>query len=305
MDEKGCSIEDVREALSHLSPDCDRDTWVRRAMAIKSEFHDDGFATWDEWSQDGSTYNAAAARDTWKSIKAEGGITIASLFKEAGEAGYQSPQRSDAERKRRAAEAEERREKVRARQEREAAVHAEKVRTCAARAMKIWDGLPDSGGSPYLGRKRVRAFGVRFSRGSIVVPLRNPEFELVGLQFIDGDGAKRFLTGTPKKGAFHMLGSPAPSDDGEPAVIWIAEGYATAATVHQATGCAAVVAFDCGNLLPVARAMRYLYPDARLAFAADNDAGTDGNPGVTCANRAAAEVGGVVWVPQWPAEEAA
>lgn len=305
MEFKSCCLEDVREALSFLSPDCDRSTWVRYAMAIKAEFGEAGFSPWDEWSRDGASYNERAARSTWKSVKGQGGITIATLFAAAYEAGYRAPRRSEEQQAEREAAAAKRREKVRKEQERAAAMEAEKIRTCAARAAKIWGGLPDSGTSPYLDRKRVRAFGVRFSRGSVVVPVRNTEWDLVGLQFIDPDGSKVFLTGTPKSGAFHMLGSPAPSGDGEVPVIWIAEGYATAATIHQATGCAAVVAFDCWNLLPVGRCIRHLYPDATLAFAADNDADNPDNPGVNCAQKAAAELGGVVWVPQWPSQEAA
>ena len=101
----------------------------------------------------------------------------------------------------------------------------------SARARRIFEKLPDSGTSEYLKRKGVRAYGLRFSRGSIVVPVRDERGDLVGLQFIDGEGAKKFLTGTAKRGAWHWVG-----ELGNRGPVAIAEGYATAATIHEATG---------------------------------------------------------------------
>ena len=120
----------------------------------------------------------------------------------------------------------------------------------------------------------------------MVVPVRNIGGELVGLQFIDADGDKKFLTGTPKTGCFHLIGELAPR-----APLIIAEGYATAASVHMATQYPAVVAFDAGNLLPVARAWRDAAPDQEIIIAADNDAATAGNPGLMKARAAALAVG--------------
>jgi putative DNA primase/helicase len=148
-------------------------------------------------------------------------------------------------------------------------------RQCAERARQTWTNLRDSGASPYLQRKKVMAFGVRFARGTVVVPVCVATGALVGLQFIGPDGDKKFLTGTPKKGAFHMLGIYAPAESGSHQIL-IAEGYATAATVHMATGLPTVMAFDAGNLKPVALALRALYPDARFAFCADDDVGEPG-----------------------------
>jgi len=184
--------------------------------------------------------------------------------------------------------------RIRAEAEAERKARAEEA---ARRAASIWPKLPDTGKSAYLDKKQVRAYGVRFSRGSIVVPVRNDRYELVGLQFIGPDGEKKFLTGTPKQGCFHLIGEL--PEDNPKALLWIAEGYATAATVHMATSCPVAVAFDAGNLVPVARALRALAPDTRIAIAADNDAATPGNPGVTKAREAALAVGGVAVVPQF------
>lgn len=175
----------------------------------------------------------------------------------------------------------------------------DRYKAAADKAAVIWPKLPDNGASNYLNKKRVGAYGVRFSRGSIVVPVRDVAGTLRGLQWIDPSGDKKFLTGTEKRGGFHLIGdSPAPSD--KEAVLWIAEGYATAASVFMATGQSCVVAFDKGNLGPVCLLLREKLPYARLAIAADNDCETDGNPGVVYARQAAEAVGAVVVVPQWP-----
>lgn len=163
---------------------------------------------------------------------------------------------------------------------------------CKSRAAKIWAALGDSGASDYLDKKQVSAWGVKFSRGSIVVPVRNIEGELLGLQFIAPDSTKRFLTGTPKKGAFHFVG-----DDSPRTPLAIAEGYATAATVHQATGWPCVVAFDAGNLMPVCRALRDKWPERELIICGDDDTETEGNPGRTKATLAAQAVGARVVFP--------
>lgn len=152
---------------------------------------------------------------------------------------------------------------------------AEARRACAERARKTWENLPEAGASPYLQRKRVLAFGVRFARGTVVVPVRVATGALVGLQFIAPDGGKIFLTGTPKKGAFHFIGNYQPEASGTNLIL-LAEGYATAATVHMATGLPVAVAFDAGNLMPVVQALRALYPDARFVLCGDDDAGEPG-----------------------------
>lgn len=168
----------------------------------------------------------------------------------------------------------------------------------AERARRILAKLPDSGTSDYLRRKGVRAWGLRFSRGSVVVPLHDERGELVGLQFIDGEGTKKFLTGTAKRGAWHWVGDPA-----ERGPLAVAEGYATAATVHEATGWPVAVAFDAGNLMPVAVAVRRRFPGRLVVVCADNDHATAGNPGVTKATQACERVAGVLAVPAFNVPE--
>lgn len=162
-----------------------------------------------------------------------------------------------------------------------------------AKALRCWDAAkPANPGHDYLKRKAVAADGIRQSRDRLIVPLRDRAGVLHSLQFIGPDGTKRFLTGGRKQGCFHLIGAA-----GE--TILIAEGYATAASLHAATGLPVAVAFDCGNLRPVATALKSAYPAARLILCADDDHLTEGNPGMTHAHAAAADIGAAVIRPEF------
>lgn len=164
------------------------------------------------------------------------------------------------------------------------------------RAEAIWTAAQTANDDhPYLARKNVRSFGLRVHKGLIVVPMRDTAGALRSLQFISPEGEKRFLTGGQKRGCYATIGKP-----GEK--IFIAEGYATAATIHEATGEAVVVAFDAGNLEPVARAMREKFADLEIIITADNDRATKGNPGLTQGAQAAAAVGGRMIYPDFADE---
>ena len=176
-----------------------------------------------------------------------------------------------------------------ARAEEQAAVQA----AARQRAAKLWArSHPATNAHPYLQRKRVQAIGVRQLRDMLVIPARDVAGTLHTLQFISPDGSKRFLTGGRIRGCYYAIGRPV-------GVLLLAEGLATASTLHMATGAAVAVCFNCGNLEPVARALRAKFPKLRLIVCADNDAGTPGNPGVTHARAAARAVGGFVAVPQF------
>ena len=166
------------------------------------------------------------------------------------------------------------------------------VRAAArVRAAKLWDrGRPASNDHPYLTKKRVGAYGVRDLRGQLVIPMRDAGGTLHSLQFIGADGRKTYLTGGRKRGCYFAIGRPG-------AAICICEGYATAATVFEATGQATACAFDAGNLEPVARSLRGKFPDARITICADDDAETPGNPGISHAEAAARAVHGYLAVP--------
>lgn len=159
-----------------------------------------------------------------------------------------------------------------AEQQRAAAKAAEAERqaeaeTAANKAKRLWDTAREEGASAYLDRKKVRAFGIRFGFNSrLMVPLRDMAGELQGVQWISPDGDKIFGTGTRKEGRFHRIGEIDPAKP-----LAFAEGYATGASVHMATGWPVIVCFDAGNLDAVVPQWRKLYPELQLVIAADDD----------------------------------
>jgi len=166
---------------------------------------------------------------------------------------------------------------------------------CRKRASTLWRAAGEIDAShPYLTRKGIKPYRTRVHAGRIVIPIADTSNVLHGLQFIAADGSKRFLTGTAKAGCFHLIGGLSPAAD---SVLAIAEGFATAATIHAATGWPTAAAFDAGNLESVALALRSKYPIARIVICADNDHGTQGNPGLTKGLSAARAVNGNVIAP--------
>jgi len=139
----------------------------------------------------------------------------------------------------------------------------------ADKAAHIWSqAKPAPADHPYLANKRVQPFGARCRGGVLVLPIIDGEGRLRSLQFIDGTGSKRFLTGGQKKACFILVSSPERAKK-----IVIAEGFATGATLSENMPDATVfAALDAGNLQPVAEAIRQKYPDAELIIACDFDA---------------------------------
>lgn len=171
---------------------------------------------------------------------------------------------------------------------------AERQAKAKRRAKWVWNHSKPADSHPYLTAKQVQPHGVRLYKGTLVVPLRDANGELHSLQFIGADGAKRFLTGGRVQACFHTIG-----DLTAHSLIYICEGYATVATVHEASGQPCLVSFNCGNLKVVAEAARQKWPNANLVLAADNDQWKPGNPGVTKATEAASAVGAKLVVPQF------
>lgn len=178
----------------------------------------------------------------------------------------------------------------RQRLEAEAMAHAK----AAARAVKLWEcGKPATNAHPYLQIKRVRSYGLRTLGAALMVPVRHANGTLSSLQFIKADCEKKFLSGGNIRGCYCPIGRPVNN------TLLIAEGYATAATLHQVTGHAVAIAFNAGNLIEVARLLRQKFPTSTFVLCADDDRATPGNRGITAARAAAAAVGGVVAIPEF------
>lgn len=145
---------------------------------------------------------------------------------------------------------------------------------------------------PYLLKKQIPAIGIRQLGQQLVIPILDGYGALHSLQFIGEDGRKTFLTG----GA--IVGNCCPIGDfAEPETILVCEGYATGISLHCASGLPVIVAFNAGNLKPVAASLRLRYPHAALVICSDDDRWTEGNPGKRKAEDAAAAVNGFAIIP--------
>lgn len=130
-----------------------------------------------------------------------------------------------------------------------------------------------------------------FKRGTIAIPLRDENNQLWSLQAINSTGTKLFPKHSRKAGCYHVIGVLTGAK-----VVAIAEGYATAASIHMATDWPVVVAFDAGNIINVAPHIRQQCPDAKILICADRD---ENGKGQTKAAEAAALIGANVVLPNF------
>jgi len=129
----------------------------------------------------------------------------------------------------------------------------------------IWAACRPVDVHPYLSRKGIKPHGTRVNAsGALAVPFLNRDQQLQTLQTIAGDGAKRFLAGAKAKGSAAILGDPRNA-----ATVIVCEGFATAATIEEATGYPVIAAGSRGALTEGARMARYFAPQARVVIAAD------------------------------------
>jgi len=179
----------------------------------------------------------------------------------------------------------------------------------------IWEAAAPVSQSAYLQSKDVAAAGLREGRhgqhitvrgedgnerqksiaGMLIVPVRGADGEMASLQLIQPDGAKMFLPNGRMDAGHFAVG-----DVNRPGPLLIAEGYATAATVHELTGHPVLVAFNAGNLGKVAELYRAQYPERAIYVAGDTDREKPSNVGRTKAEEAAAAIGGKALFPVFP-----
>ncbi|KQY83713.1 DUF5906 domain-containing protein [Pelomonas sp. Root1444] len=209
----------------------------------------------------------------------------------------------------------------------------------AARAASGWAKCSrEAGANAYLTRKGLppgQLYGARITgQGNLVIPLADARARVWGLQVIYSDPAVKakkgrdkdyWPQGLAKQGHFHLIGLV-----GRGSVVLLCEGFATGASLHEATGLPVAIAFDAGNLLPVAKALAAQHKGVRIMVCADDDwlqkcracghltpveagpgcahCGAEhkgDNAGVSCASAAAMAVGGA-WVrPEFPAQRPA
>ncbi|MGE0289665.1 MAG: DUF5906 domain-containing protein [Bradyrhizobium sp.] len=212
--------------------------------------------------------------------------------------------------------------------QKEAARRLKKERDQEAKTASRWAALVWSGSDPcteheYLARKGIQSHGLRVlntieripltdmddsnawrltqALGALVVPMHDPHGNVNGIQFIYPRGharAKKFQrdkefwpSGMAMGGTFGLIGGVHRAG-----ILLVCEGYATAASLHEATGQSVAYAFSANNLAKAGKLLRKLHPRVRLLFCADDDYLTDGNPGVTHASRAQAEIELTAWI---------
>lgn len=262
------SEQKIEFALGFI-PAEEREVWVRMAMAIKSELGDSGFDIWDRWSRTANNYSASAAKSVWKSCKGAGGTTIATLFHEAMACGWKDsktcalPTEAQMEARRRAAAERLTAENIeieRARHEaaKKAAwiMHQTKPEEHAYLDSKGWKEMK---GAVWWPNERQNLLCIPMRVGSA----------LVGVQLINREGKKRYLTGQRTSGAEYLI-----ANNGHGAMDFWCEGYATGLSLRDCLQALKMryrihITFSAGNLEKMARAA-----GAGYVIADKDDSGT-------------------------------
>ncbi|MFA5703767.1 MAG: AAA family ATPase [Advenella sp.] len=166
----------------------------------------------------------------------------------------------------------------------------QKAERAAETVAYIWDnaGLA-SEDHPYLKRKQIQPHGIRITGdGRLIVPMFAGG-KLSSVQYIDSNGDKMYHSGGMVRGAFFELNAIESPDR-----IIFAEGFATAASIAEATHEMVVTCFSAAQIPNVVEIYRTRFPMVSFVIAADNDASGQGE---SYAYQAAAKSGAQVIIP--------
>lgn len=293
------SVSSIERGLTFIDA-TDRTTWINCGMAIKSELGESGFDVWDRWANTADNYSARAAAASWKGFDDGGGITIATVFGLAKDNGY----RHNSNDKPTPPTPEEIAQRE-AKRKADADALVKRRAAAASKAASIWNAplsaleatQPGVNEHSYIKRKGIQVHGAKVyhggltiggmtCNGALMIPMKL-NGKITSLQFINRDGEKRFLPDGEKGG--YLIGK---IEAGKP--VCICEGFATGASIHEATGHAVIVAFDAGNMMKLASALRANKPDIQIVLCADDD---ESGTGQRKAIEAAQAVGGLVAMP--------
>jgi phage/plasmid primase-like uncharacterized protein len=197
--------------------------------------------------------------------------------------------------------------------------HAEKQRIIekqeiAKKAERYFNSYSDSNrfnakNNRYLIAKNIieakNISGIKFTKeNQIVIPLTDTANKIHSLQYINQDGGKKFLRGGEKQGHFFLITTDNANNNNhkQDKEIYLAEGFATAASIHQAIGKPVAVCFDAGNIEHVLNNLKSAHPDKQFIIAADNDMWKETNTGKDKALIAAIKYGAKVILPQFKYE---
>jgi putative DNA primase/helicase len=143
----------------------------------------------------------------------------------------------------------------------------------------------------YLVKKGIKANGARVDgQGRLVIPIcSDGHHKVTSIQTIDRDGTKQFMYGGAVAGCWYHIGTLQGANH-----VCIAEGFATAASIHEATHLPVAIAFNAGNLKSTAESVRELVGlSCTITICSDLD---DSGVGETKANEAAQLIGARVVV---------
>ena len=169
---------------------------------------------------------------------------------------------------------------------------------------KEWDLLTTPNEvTKYTHRKNIKPIGHVKTRPNIfgdhdlLIGIYDETDTFWGYQVIRPDGAKDFQEGQRIKGCFAKI-------DGDKKIIYIAEGYATAATIAESTKAQTYAAFSAWNMPLAAKSIRQKHPKAIIIICADNDKYKPelGNIGVEKATDAAKTIDASVGIPTFQDE---
>ena len=285
------NITELAKALACIPADLTRDEWVKIAAAWKSA--DGDFASWDEWSRSAANYDAKDAKNVWKSLTSNGGIGPRTLFYIARQYGYVGDgkipdQLLHMESNSHTATLDE-----------QLAINEKKYAVARVKAESILNACSiASCDHSYLKTKRIKPCLMPWldQWQRLVLPISDLQGNLHSLQFISPKGEKQFLSGGAVKTHFHQIWS---GDQG----FVICEGYATGVTLyrHYVPDYSVVVAFNAGNLKPVAEVFRKAFSDSQIVIAGDRD---KSGAGQQAAEEAALAVNGKLSIPPFLQSEA-
>lgn len=304
MEYNDLSLDTIESALSYLDFDS-REQWLYAGMALKHELGAGGFDVWIAWAKGSASFNLKNSKAQWTGFgRRKNDIKMGWLIYTAMNYGFRFENAKPisnaikAERKeaRRIAEIEEIEEAKKAK------IQAEKSKNTAHQR---WNSAIPCNSHPYLERKNILAHGTRVGKwvykddfgtlvteeNALLIPLYADE-KLVSMQAIfpkkvekNGVLTDKFLLYGAEKNGVYFKFEGMNNDD-----LLLCEGWATGATLHEATQKTTYVAIDSGNLINVARYLRDKYPLSRIIVCADNDQYKRANTGIKSAQSVACEV---------------
>lgn len=313
MEYQDLSLSTIERALSYLDYES-REEWLMAGMALKHELGHGGFGTWTAWASASSSFNMKNSKSQWKGFgKRRNDVKIGSLIHVAMNYGFRFDEDkpiSNAVKKERQAQ----REIAEKEAEQEAIKTLELQKKAQNTAHARWDNAQPCESHPYLTKKDILPHGTRLGKwvwkndndeliteeNALLVPLYKDDC-LTSLQAIfpnkvkkNGTLTDKFLQyGADKEGVYYRF------DGINDEKILLCEGWATGATLFEATQLTTYVAVDSGNLVHVAKSVREKFPFAHIIVCADNDQYKRVNTGLKSASKVACEIDADIVYPRF------